>query len=47
MTATVVHALAISRQVLSSMKDVRNSAKKTALVPAHLKPLNVQPMCAP
>jgi hypothetical protein len=47
MTATVVRALAISRQVLSSMKAVHNSAKKTALVPVHLKPLNVQPMCAP
>jgi hypothetical protein len=47
MTVTVVHALAISRQVLSSMKAVHNSAKKTALVPVHLKALNVQPMCAP
>ena len=45
MTVTVVLALAISRQVLSSMKAVHNSAKKTALVPVHLKPLNVQPMC--
>jgi hypothetical protein len=47
MTVTVVLALAISRQVLSSMKAVHNSAKKTALVPVHLKPLNVQPMYAP
>jgi len=47
MTATVVRAPAISQQVLSSMKAVRNSAKKAALVRVHLKPLSVQPMCAP
>jgi hypothetical protein len=28
------------------MKAARNNAKKTALVRVHLKPLNVQPMCA-
>jgi hypothetical protein len=47
MTVTVVLVLAISRRVLSSMKAVHNSAKKTALVPVHLKRLSVQPMCAP
>ncbi len=46
MTVTVVRALAISRQALSSMKAVRNNAKKAALAPVHLKRLNVQPMCA-
>ena len=46
MTVTVVLALAISRQVLSSMKAVHNSATKAALGPVRQRPQSVQPMCA-